>query len=247
MLFFFRHVLSREVVDFKGAVRANKSKRIPVVLSQPETVALLDALSGKFRLMGRLQYGTGLRLGELIRLRVKDLDFGRKQLLVRAGKGDKDRVTMLPAVLVEPLKRQMVKVKKLLEKDLEKGFVGVSMPDALARKYKSGRRELIWQYVFPSTQLASDPRGGEGMVRHHAHEKSYQRAVHKAAEDAGIEKNVTTHVLRHSFATHLLEGGSDIRTLQDLLGHQSVETTQIYTHVTEKGGVGVASPLDRLS
>ena len=244
LLFFFRHVREQPDVEFQGATRAKKRQRIPVVLSKTELTRLLELLPTKFRLMGRLQYGAGLRISELLRLRVKDLDFDRGQLVIRGGKGDKDRVTVLPGSLVDLLQMQIERVRVLHAEDVAAEYGGASMAEALARKFSLARRELSWQYVFPHGRLAKDPRSGE-MLRHHALENSYQNAIRTTAKKAGMEKRVTPHVLRHSFATHMLEGGADIRTVQDLLGHASVETTQIYTHVMKKP-FGIVSPLDSL-
>jgi len=244
LLFFFRYVREQPDVDFQGATRAKKRQRVPVVLSTREVTRLLELLPTKFRLMGRLQYGAGLRVSELLRLRVKDLDFDRGQLVVRGGKGDKDRITVLPSSLVDLLQLQLEQVRALHVEDVAADFGGASMTEALARKFRVARAELSWQYLFPHSRLAKDPRSEE-MLRHHALENSYQNAVRTTAKKAGIEKRVTPHVLRHSFATHMLEGGADIRTVQDLLGHASVETTQIYTHVMKKP-FGIVSPLDRL-
>ncbi len=232
-LFFFRYVREQPDVDFQGATRAKKRQRVPVVLSTREVTRLLELLPTKFRLMGRLQYGAGLRVNELLRLRVKDLDFDRGQLVVRGGKGDKDRITVLPSSLVDLLQLQLEQVRALHVEDVAADFGGASMAEALARKFSVARAELSWQYLFPHSRLAKDPRSEE-MLRHHALENSYQNAIRTTAKKAGIEKRVTPHVLRHSFATHMLEGGADIRTVQDLLGHASVETTQIYTHVMKK-------------
>ncbi len=233
LLFFFRYVREQPDVDFQGATRAKKRQRVPVVLSTREVTRLLELLPTKFRLMGRLQYGAGLRVNELLRLRVKDLDFDRGQLVVRGGKGDKDRITVLPSSLVDLLQLQLEQVRALHVEDVAADFGGASMTEALARKFSVARAELSWQYLFPHSRLAKDPRSEE-MLRHHALENSYQNAIRTTAKKAGIEKRVTPHVLRHSFATHMLEGGADIRTVQDLLGHASVETTQIYTHVMKK-------------
>ncbi|MCH6256427.1 integron integrase [Puniceicoccaceae bacterium K14] len=244
LLFFFRHVLQREDVEFNGAERAKKRQRIPVVLSVREVTRLLELMPANFRLMSRLQYGAGLRIGELVRLRVKDVDFDRGQLVVRASKGNKDRVTVLPDSLTDLLQMQLDSVKRLHAEDIAADFDGASMSEALARKFKLARKELSWQYLFPLKKLGKDPRSGD-LLRHHALPNSYQEAVKRTAKKVGIEKRVTPHVLRHSFATHMLEGGADIRTVQDLLGHESVETTQIYTHVMKKP-FGIVSPADRL-
>jgi integron integrase len=244
LLFFFRYVREQSNVNFQGATRAKKRTRVPVVLSKVELTRLLDLMPTKFRLMGRLQYGAGLRVSELLRLRVKDLDFDRGQLTIRGGKGDKDRVTVLPDSLVDLLQLQLEQARALHAEDMKADFDGASMSKALARKFSVARRELSWQYLFPHRRLAKNPRGEE-LLRHHALENSYQNAVRNTARKAGIEKRVTPHVLRHSFATHMLEGGADIRTVQELLGHASVETTQIYTHVMKKP-FGIVSPLDRL-
>ncbi len=244
LLFFFRHVLQRENANFSGVTRARKSKRLPVVLSQDETKRLIDALPDSLQVLARLQYGAGLRISELLRLRVKDIDFDRGQISVRASKGDKDRMTILPEILEGELKRQLEKARALHESDLESGYDGASMKDGLARKYGSRRKDWIWQYLFPARRLAEDPRTGLNL-RHHAVENSYQVGITRAAQTAGIDKKVTSHALRHSFATHMLEAGADIRTVQELLGHESVETTQIYTHVLKRPRAAI-SPLDRL-
>ena len=227
LLYFFRYVLKQSDVKFRGAVRAKKRIRVPVVLSKLEVARVLDYLPIRFRIMACLQYGSGLRIKELVRLRVKDLDFDRGQLVIRGGKGDKDRITVLPGSLIDALRNQVERVRKLHAEDMAAKFDGASMPSALARKFSIARREFSWQYVFPANKLGKDPRSKQ-LLRHHALENSYQKAVHSAKTLAGIEKRVTPHVFRHSFATHMLEGGADIRTVQDLLGHASVETTQIY-------------------
>jgi len=244
MVFFFRHVREFEHLNFKGVKRAAKKKKLPVVLSVDEMVRLMDMMAADFRLMAKLQYGAGLRVSELLRLRVADLDFDRGQLAVRDSKGAKDRATVLPASLESELRSQVGKVKRLHQLDLEADYEGASLPPSLIRKLGNRNKEIYWQYVFPARKLAKDPRSGKTM-RHHALENSYMVAITRAAEGAGIEKRVTTHALRHSFATHMLEGGADIRTVQELLGHNSVETTQIYTHVMKRPH-GLVSPLDRI-
>lgn len=243
ILFLYREVLGLNLPWLEGVTRAKKPKRLPVVLSTEEVAAVLDALEGTTALMGRLLYGSGLRLMECVRLRVKDVDFRRGEILVREAKGNKDRVTMLPQRLVEPLQRHLRRVKLLHEEDVMAGHGRVWLPHALAVKKPGAPLEWGWQYVFPSARLSVDPRSGV-VRRHHVDEKALQRAIKRALVKAGIAKPATTHSLRHSFATHLLERGHDIRTVQELLGHADVTTTQIYTHVLNRGGLGVRSPLD---
>lgn len=227
-------------------MRSKKPRRLPVVLSRDETHKLLLAIDNPTqRLMANLLYGCGLRLMECIRLRVYDIDFTYQQIFIRDAKGNKDRIVPLPQRLIDPLRGQIDKVKILLREDLAQGFGEVYLPDALARKYPNAAKELGWQYIFPSVQLSADPRSGK-IRRHHVHENGLQKHIKKAARDAGIIKRVNCHCLRHSFATHLLEAGYDIRTVQELLGHADVSTTMIYTHVLNKPGVSVLSPLDRL-
>ena len=243
LLFLYRDVLGVELPYVEGIERARRPARVPVVLTREEAGRLLSQVGGTYRLMAGLLYGSGLRLMECVRLRVKDLDFGYRQVTVRDGKGEKDRRTVLPESLTGPLERHLERIRLLHEEDLSGGYGRVYLPYALERKYPSAAAEWVWQWVFPAGKLSRDPRSGE-VRRHHASEDMLQAAVKRAAREAGVEKRVSCHTLRHSFATHLLEAGYDIRTVQELLGHTSVETTQIYTHVLNKGGRGVRSPLD---
>jgi len=244
LLFLFRDTLRMEVPDV-DAVRARKGRRLPVVLSPGEVKCLLDQTSGAQGLMLRLSYGGGLRVSETIRLRVKDLDFENNLLFVRSGKGDKDRTTLLPELLTDQLKEHLGRVKALHDRDIKKGFGEVFLPGALDRKYPNAPREFKWQFVFPARGLSVDPRSGKTR-RHHVSEKVLQTALSKASRSAEIYKHVTVHTLRHSFATHLLMKGVNIREVQDLLGHKSVETTMIYTHVVRELGNRPQSPLDSL-
>ncbi|HWQ10392.1 MAG TPA: integron integrase, partial [Holophaga sp.] len=245
LLFLYQKFLGVHLPWLAEVIAAKSTRRLPVVLSSGEIKALLDQMEGVMGLFASLLYGTGMRLLEGLRLRVKDVDFERREILVRAGKGNKDRVTVLPESLVHSLDRHLAKVKELHERDLREGFGEVMLPDALAVKCSAAPRAWGWQWVFPSAARSADPRSGVTR-RHHMHPESVQKAVRLAARAAEIAKPVSPHVLRHSFATHLLEGGHDIRTIQELLGHTSVETTMIYTHVLNRGGLGVGSPLDRI-
>ncbi len=244
LLFLYREVLETELPWMDDIRRAKRPERLPVVLSREEAGALLGELSGSCWLQAAILYGSGLRLMECLRLRVQDVDFARREITVRHGKGGKDRRTMLPAALVEPLRAQLAEARRLHERDLAAGFGAVWLPDALARKYPNAAREWLWQYLFPASRRSVDPRSGVER-RHHLDESVLQRAVKQAARRAQLGKPATCHTLRHCFATHLLESGYDIRTVQELLGHADVSTTMIYTHVLNRGGRGVVRPLDR--
>ena len=243
LLFLYRNVLQKDLAIPIKVLRAKPSEHLPTVLSKEETGRILSGMQGLHQLMAKLLYGCGLRLMECMRLRVKDIDFDQSQIIIREGKGEKDRTTMLPASLVQPLKNQIAFVRSQHDQDIAQGYGSVELPFALARKYPNADKEFGWQYIFPSDRLSTDPRSGI-IRRHHLDPSGLQRAVRAAAKLALVDKPVSPHTFRHCFATHLLEAGYDIRTVQELLGHKDVKTTMIYTHVLNRGPKAVHSPLD---
>jgi integron integrase len=244
ILFLYRHVLNIQLDELQLAeLRPQRSKTVPIVLSKDEVKRLIANLTGTNKLIAQVMYGGGLRVMECMRLRVKDIDFDNHQVIVRDGKGENDRFTILPDSLIQPLQLHLRYVKSLHEKDLADGFGSVYLPYALERKYKNANKDWIWQYLFPAPEISTDKRTGITR-RHHIHETIVQKSIKEAARRASIDKHVTPHTLRHSFATHLLQAGYDIRTIQELLGHKDVKTTMIYTHVLQRGGLAVKSPLD---
>lgn len=244
MVYLYKRFMSVDIGDLSFSL-AKTPRRLPVVYTRQEITEILSYLSGTPRLMVELMYGTGLRSAELLSLRIKDVDFGSNNIFVRAGKGNKDRTTMLPQGLIESIKRQITKVELLHAQDLEEGYGEVYLPDALNRKCPSAARETAWQFLFPSSRVGKDPRSAV-IRRHHLHPTALSKHIRKAIKQTGINKPAKSHSFRHSFATHLLEAGYDIRTIQVLLGHSDVATTEIYTHVVNRGGKGVVSPSDRL-
>ncbi|MCU7842200.1 MAG: integron integrase [Candidatus Thiodiazotropha sp. (ex Monitilora ramsayi)] len=246
LVFFYREVLGKNIEGIFTHTRAKARRRLPTVLSKQEIKLLLDSMNGRSKLMASLMYGTGMRIMECVRLRIQDLDFAYKQITIRTGKGGKERIVPLPVSLIPQIQAYLKEIKALHDGDLADGFGAVLLPPALARKLGKAVKTWQWQFVFPATKLAMDHETGK-VRRHHVHQTGLQKAIRIASRKAGINKRVTSHTLRHSFATHLLESGSDIRLIQELLGHADVNTTMIYTHVLQKGGLGVQSPLDNLS
>ncbi len=243
LVFLYRHVLSKPLGDITSAVRAKKPQKLPTVISRNEVRALLQELSGSQQLIGALLYGSGLRLLEALQLRVKDIDFNYRCLHIHNAKGAKDRIVVFPDALHKPMRIQLDEARQRHASDLARGYGEVWMPEALARKYRSAGRSWPWQYVFPSHRLSPDPHTGV-IRRHHVYMTTFQKSIRRAVSQAGIEKRVSSHTLRHSFATHALENGIDIRTVQEQLGHASLETTELYTHIIKRGGHAVRSPLE---
>ncbi|AMA08911.1 integron integrase [Picosynechococcus sp. PCC 73109] len=243
LLFLYRHVLEIEINGISEFARAKRPKRLPTVLTKPEVQAVMQHLTGVERLVVQLLYGSGLRLAEALNLRVKDVDFAQNQLIIRDTKGNEDRVTPLPHAVQANLNSHLEAVRRVHQQDLERGYGSVYLPYALAKKYPNADCTWIWQYIFPSYTLSQDPRAGVTR-RHHLSESTIQKALKKAVQRSGLDKRVSCHTFRHSFATHLLQNGYDIRTVQELLGHKDVKTTMIYTHVLNRGGYAVRSPLD---
>ncbi len=243
VLFLYRHVLQKEIDLPSDTIRAEKSKTLPTVLTHQEAMAVIGKMTGAPQLMAKILYGSGLRLIECLRLRIKDIDFGNHQIVVRDGKGEDDRFTILPDSLIALLRTHLKTIQAIHQKDIKDGFGEVYLPYALAKKFPGAPKELMWQYLFPASSLSTDPISKKTM-RHHADPSSLQKAIRSAAQRAGLNKPVTPHTFRHSFATHLLQNGYDIRTVQELLGHKDVKTTMIYTHVLQRGGLAVRSPLD---
>jgi integron integrase len=245
LLFLYRQILKRDIGLVPGLTPARRGRRLPNVLSVSEVRSILSRMKGVPRLCASLMYGSGLRLSECTSLRMKDIDFDRGEIMVRAGKGDKDRRVPLPRIALRALRVQMERVRTQFERDLRRGVMGSALPGALERKISGAERDWRWQYLFPASRVYEEPATGKRR-RHHIHGTAIQRALAQAVSASGIAKRASCHSLRHSFATHLLESGSDIRTIQELLGHGSLQTTMIYTHVLNKGGLGVTSPADRL-
>jgi len=243
VIFLYRYVLKIDITLPSDIIRAQKSETLPVVLTHPEAMSVINKMTGVSQLMTKILYGSGLRLMECLRLRVKDIDFGNHQIIVRDGKGEKDRVTMLPDVLLPDLQTHLKTVSDIHQQDLKAGYGEVYLPYALARKYPNASKEWIWQYLFPAIARSADPETKK-IRRHHLDESVLQKAIRQTARIVGIDKPVSPHVFRHSFATQLLQAGYDIRTIQELLGHKDVKTTMIYTHVLQRGGLAVKSPLD---
>ena len=244
LLFLYREVLALDLPWLGGIAHAKRPRRLPVVLTRPEAHAVLAHLEGEHALMARLLYGTGMRLMECLQLRVKDIELERREVVIRQGKGGKDRITMFPATLVADMARHLDRVRAIYERDRAANVAGVELPYALERKKPDVGKTWAWHWVFPQDHISTDPRTGI-VRRHHAYDQTFSRALRRAAHRAGIAKPVSAHTLRHSFATHLMEAGYDIRTVQELLGHKDVSTTMVYTHVLNRGGRGVVSPLDR--